>query len=123
MSDLQLKLDIVGLGCLRQLMKNWYQDSGCSFSLAVFCDPVLCSCLLSLLMCLKNTHLVLHACGGGMSSHFLLRLSTILYRVVETKSPNINNQNYSRKAMTFQIRVVKFRLTKRSVASSAVAQN
>lgn len=58
-----------------------------------------------------------------MSSHFLLRLSTILYRVVETKSPNINNQNYSRKAMTFQIRVVKFRLTKRSVASSAVAQN
>lgn len=47
-----------------------------------------------------------------MSSHFLLRLSTILYRVVETKSSNINNQNYSRKAMTFQIRVVKFRLTK-----------
>lgn len=58
-----------------------------------------------------------------MASHFLLRLSTILYRVVETKSPNINNQNYSRKAMTLQTRVVKFRLTKRSMASSALAQN
>jgi len=40
MSDLLLKLDIVGFSWLRQLMKNLYQDSGCSFSLAVFCDPV-----------------------------------------------------------------------------------
>lgn len=76
-------------------------------------------------MCLRNTHLVLCVCGGGISSHSLLRLSTKLYRAVETKSPDISNHHPPRGRMKseFQINVLKFSPTKRLVARGAVAQN
>lgn len=67
--------------------------------------------------------MVLHASGGGVSSHFLRRLSTLLCRVVETKAWNINNQNSSGRGILMESGVSRFSPTKGLMASSAVAQN